>query len=105
VLATVLLPSLTAQAAGREVSFNRDVLPILAANCLSCHGFDAHGRQAGLRLDTAEGATATLDSGAQAVVPGDAAASELEQRTRQRGRPARESQRRGLAAQDERAAC
>ena len=79
-LATVLLPSLTSQAAGRDVSFNREVLPILAANCLSCHGFDAHGRQAGLRLDTAEGAAAALDSGARAVVPGDAAASELVRR-------------------------
>jgi cytochrome c553 len=64
----------------RDISFNRDVLPILAANCLSCHGFDAHGRQAGLRLDTAAGAVARLDSGHAAVVPGDAAASELVRR-------------------------
>ncbi len=61
----------------RDISFNREVLPILAANCLSCHGFDAHSRQAGLRLDTAAGATARLDSGQAAIVPGDAAASEL----------------------------
>jgi len=64
----------------RDISFNRDVLPILAANCLSCHGFDPHSRQAGLRLDTAAGATARLDSDQAAVVPGDAAASELVRR-------------------------
>ncbi len=60
-----------------DLDFNRDVQPILAANCLACHGFDAESREAGLRLDVAEAATSELDSGATAIVPGDPAASEL----------------------------
>ena len=66
-----------AAATAAEIDFNRDVQPILAGSCLACHGFDAESREAGLRLDVAEAATAELDSGATAIVPGDAAASEL----------------------------
>jgi hypothetical protein len=64
------------RAADQEVSFNRDIRPILSDNCLSCHGQDANTREADLRLDTFEGATADL-WGTQAVVPGDLEKSQL----------------------------
>jgi hypothetical protein len=34
-----------------DVSFSRDVLPLLADRCFHCHGPDADHRQADLRLD------------------------------------------------------
>ncbi|MBM4005123.1 MAG: DUF1553 domain-containing protein [Planctomycetes bacterium] len=70
-------PEVTERAAGRQICYQRDVLPILARNCFACHGFDLRARQAGLRLDSRDGATATLESGHAAVVPGDPAGSGL----------------------------
>lgn len=55
--------------------FNRDVRPILSANCLTCHGPDAKQRKAGLRLDDKDSALAK-----GAVVPGDPQASKMLQR-------------------------
>ena len=63
-----------------QIQFNRDVRPILSENCLACHGFDHAKREAGLRLDTREGALATLDSGHVAVQPGEPDTSELVRR-------------------------
>jgi hypothetical protein len=59
------------------VDFSREIRPILARHCLPCHGPDAGQRKAALRLDTREGATATLEDGAVAIVPGDPDASDL----------------------------
>ena len=53
-----------------RLAFNKDVRPILADNCYTCHGPDRNRRQRGLRLDREEVAKAPLASGQVAIVPG-----------------------------------
>jgi len=62
-----------------QISFNRDVRPILSENCFACHGFDPKHRQADLRLDTFAGATEDHD-GIRGIVPGDLTQSAAWQR-------------------------
>ncbi|MCH7726994.1 MAG: DUF1549 domain-containing protein, partial [Planctomycetes bacterium] len=59
-----------------EVSYNRDVLPILSAKCFACHGVDKARRKADLRLDVRKEALADRD-GVRAIVPGKPDHSEL----------------------------
>ena len=65
---------------GEKVDFNRDVRPILAANCYACHGPDARRRKARLRLDQKHSALGELRDGRHAIEPGDPSRSSLVQR-------------------------
>jgi mono/diheme cytochrome c family protein len=63
------------QADERKVDFGREVQPLLAKRCFSCHGPDQ--AKGGLRLNRRESALAELDSGAHGIVPGKVDQSEI----------------------------
>jgi hypothetical protein len=69
-----LAPAARAADAPKPVDFSRDVQPILARSCVSCHG--AHKQRGGLRLDVAAAARAGGDTG-PVITAGDAAGSRL----------------------------
>src|SRR5947207_1063006 len=60
-----------------KVQYARDIQPILATHCFTCHGPDEKTRKAGLRLDQSAAATKELRSGNRAIVPGKSGDSEL----------------------------
>ena len=61
----------TETANAEPVKFNRDIRPILADNCWSCHGPDKGNRKAKLRLDISD------HSKGGVIVPGKVSESEL----------------------------
>ncbi|MEM9986050.1 MAG: PSD1 and planctomycete cytochrome C domain-containing protein, partial [Bacteroidota bacterium] len=87
VLSALSVYSCTSNSASSEVvalDYNVHVRPILSDKCFACHGPDASKREAGLRLDTPEGAFAALKEspGRFALVAGDPEKSELWHRIR-----------------------
>ncbi|WP_437187324.1 DUF1553 domain-containing protein [Planctomicrobium sp. SH668] len=56
----------------KPLSYNKDIRPILAENCFSCHGADSASRKADLRLDQRDAAIAM-----SAIDPGHPDLSEL----------------------------
>ena len=73
----VALTPATVRAGG--VQYSRDIQPILADNCYTCHGPDKENRQAGLRLDLREQALADRD-GTPAIARSHPEKSELVRR-------------------------
>lgn len=73
-LTTCVLASVSVNA--EDVSFSRDILPVLSDRCFHCHGPDEGNREADLRLDL-EDAAKEDRGGYSAIVPGDLQSSEL----------------------------
>src|SRR5207249_1713465 len=61
-----------------KIDYNRDILPILAGTCFTCHG--PADTKAGLRLDLRAHAIRPVRSGNVPIKPGQASASEVVRR-------------------------
>ncbi len=74
---SLFLTASQAAAADPKIDYSRDIRPILANHCWSCHGPDDRTREAELRLDSRDAALARRKQGKPAIVPGDPAGSAL----------------------------
>lgn len=77
ILAAICCWLIPTQSKAATVDFNRDIRPILASNCLKCHGLDESARKSKLRLDLRATATGPAKSGKFAIVPNKPDESEL----------------------------
>jgi hypothetical protein len=72
------MPSVAwSQAKQGPVDFSRDILPVLAGKCFTCHGGDKEAGKAGVRLHTREWATRPARSGAIPIKPTQPEGSEV----------------------------
>jgi hypothetical protein len=72
----VAMASQTSLVAAPPVDFNRDIRPLLADRCYTCHGPDSAARKAEMRFDTQSGLFAKRDDG-KLIVAGKPSASLL----------------------------
>ncbi len=70
-----VVPRPERKAQDAPIDYNRDILPILAGACFTCHGPAA--QKAGLRLDQREHALKATKSGVIPIQPGDTRGSEV----------------------------
>ncbi len=60
-----------------EISFSRDIRPILSDKCFACHGPEEKSREGGIRFDQQASAFGEADSGEHPIVPSNPKESEL----------------------------
>src|SRR3984957_7536831 len=73
------VPAPSLAESGGQVSFDRDIRPIMSDTCFRCHGPDAGSRMANMGLDLPEEALKPKAKGTP-IVPGDTEHSEIIQR-------------------------
>ena len=73
----ILAISGNSPAAGEDVDFSRDILPLLSDNCFKCHGPDEANRKAKMRLDKHEPGIEKEKNGRATIFPGKRSQSEL----------------------------